>query len=82
MQWQEWVSSFRVADPDKLGQRCTGRLTIRPRPPEDSADCIFEVGAAVDVWWCDGWWEGVVIMTNVFGTNHLQIYLPGMLQSS
>ncbi|PHT30915.1 hypothetical protein CQW23_27252 [Capsicum baccatum] len=35
---KEWVSSYRVADSDKLGMRCTGRLTIRPRPPEDFSD--------------------------------------------
>ncbi|PHT30931.1 hypothetical protein CQW23_27268 [Capsicum baccatum] len=51
---KEWVSSYRVADSDKLGMRCTGRLTIRPRPPEDFSDCSFEVGAAVDAWWSDG----------------------------
>ncbi|KAF3627919.1 putative calponin -like proteiny domain-containing protein-like [Capsicum annuum] len=45
---KEWVSSYRVVDSDKLGMRCTGRLTIRPRPPEDFSDCSFEVGAAVD----------------------------------
>ncbi|PHT99546.1 hypothetical protein BC332_29334 [Capsicum chinense] len=55
---KEWVSSYRVADSGKLGMRCTGLLTIRPRPPEDFSDCSFEVGAAVDAWWSDGWWEG------------------------
>lgn len=74
---QEWVASSRVAAPDGLGMRFPGRLTTRPRPPKDPGDCILEVGTAVDVWWCDGWWEGAVITTNVCGTNHLQIYLPG-----
>lgn len=74
---QEWVASCRVAAPDKLGLRCSGRLTTRPRPPKDPGDCILEVGAAVDVWWYDGWWEGVVIKINVSGTDHLQIYFPG-----
>lgn len=74
---QEWVASFRVAAPDKMGLRFSGRLTTRPRPPKDPDDCILEVGTSVDVWWYDGWWEGVVITTNVCGTDHLQIYLPG-----
>ncbi|KAM3201724.1 hypothetical protein P3L10_034087 [Capsicum annuum] len=33
----EWIPSYRVANPDKLGTRCTGRLTVRPRPLEDSS---------------------------------------------
>ncbi|KNA23940.1 hypothetical protein SOVF_020520 [Spinacia oleracea] len=74
---QEWVASCRVAAPDKMGLRCSGRLTTRPRPPEDSGDCILEVGTSLDVWLYDGWWEGVVIATNVCGTDHLQMYLPG-----
>ncbi|PHT30910.1 hypothetical protein CQW23_27247 [Capsicum baccatum] len=73
---KEWVSSYRVADSDKLGMRCTGRLTIRPRPPEDFSDCSFEVGAAVDAWWSDGWWEGVVVDFDVYGSGHLQVFFP------
>ncbi|XP_021719825.1 uncharacterized protein LOC110687479 [Chenopodium quinoa] len=74
---QEWVASYRVAAPDKMGLRCSGRLTTRPRPPKDPDDCILEVGTAVEIWWHDGWWEGVIITANVCGTDHLQIYLPG-----
>ncbi|PHT30926.1 hypothetical protein CQW23_27263 [Capsicum baccatum] len=74
---KEWVSSYRVADSDKLGMRCTGRLTIRPRPPEDFSDCSFEVGAAVDAWWSDGWWEGVGVDFDVYGSGHLQGFFPG-----
>ncbi|KAF3638776.1 putative calponin -like proteiny domain-containing protein-like [Capsicum annuum] len=74
---KEWVSSYRVADSDKLGMRCTGRLTIRPRPPEDFSDCSFEVGAAVDAWWSDGWWECVVVYFDVYGSGHLQVFFPG-----
>ncbi|XP_075080706.1 uncharacterized protein LOC107766548 [Nicotiana tabacum] len=74
---EEWVPSSRVADSDKLGMRCTGRFTVRPQPPEDSSDLSFEVGAAVDAWWCDGWWEGVVAGFDVCGSGHLQVYFPG-----
>ncbi|PHT99557.1 hypothetical protein BC332_29345 [Capsicum chinense] len=74
---KEWVSSYRVADSDKLGMRCIGRLTIRSRPPEDFSDCSFEVGAAVDAWWSDGWWEGVVVDFDVYGSGHLQVFFPG-----
>ncbi|XP_071725145.1 uncharacterized protein [Rutidosis leptorrhynchoides] len=72
---EEWIPACRVVAPDKLGMRCTGRLTIRPRP-EDLANPMFEVGAAVDAWWCDGWWEGVVTKVDGPG-NCIQVYLPG-----
>ncbi|CAN4126986.1 unnamed protein product [Withania somnifera] len=74
---EEWIPSNRVASPDKLGMRCTGRLTVRPRPLEDSSDSSIEVGAAVDAWWSDGWWEGVVMEYDVFGSGHLHVYSPG-----
>lgn len=71
-----------MASPDKLGVRCPGRLTIRPRPPKNSSGCNFEVGMAVDAWWHDGWWEGVVTRLMVSGKNTLEVYFPGMLESS
>ncbi|KAA8537278.1 hypothetical protein F0562_027035 [Nyssa sinensis] len=74
---EEWVPAFRVASPDKLGMRCSGRLTIRPWPLEDSSDCSFEVGAPVDAWWSDGWWEGVVTGVDVSGSGNIQVYFPG-----
>ncbi|XP_049353371.1 uncharacterized protein LOC125817908 [Solanum verrucosum] len=74
---EEWVPSYRVAGSEKLGMRCTGRLTVRPRPLEDSSDYSFEIGAAVDAWWSDGWWEGVVAEINVCGSGHHQVYFPG-----
>ncbi|KAI3440216.1 BAH domain-containing protein [Psidium guajava] len=74
---EEWVPAVKVASPDKLGMRCPGRQTIRPRPPKNSVDCKFEVGMAVDAWWCDGWWEGVVTRLKVSGKNSLEVYFPG-----
>ncbi|PHU20119.1 hypothetical protein BC332_11270 [Capsicum chinense] len=74
---EEWISSNRVAGPDKLGIRCIGRLTVRPQFLEDSSDYSIEVGAAVDAWWSDGWWEGVVAEYDVFGSGHLHVYFPG-----
>ncbi|CAK7323299.1 unnamed protein product [Dovyalis caffra] len=74
---EEWVPASRVAAPDKLGMRCLGRQTIRPHPQNQSTDYIFEVGAPVDAWWGDGWWEGVVVGVDVFGSDCLQVYLPG-----
>ncbi|XP_044496948.1 uncharacterized protein LOC123219208 isoform X2 [Mangifera indica] len=74
---EEWIPACRVAPPDKLGMRCPGRPTIRPWPVEDSAGCTFDVGAPVDAWWSNGWWEGVVIAINISGNDVLQVYLPG-----
>lgn len=70
-----------MADPDKLGMRISGRLIIRPWPPEDSSDSSFKVGAAVDVWWWDGWWEGVVTGVNISESDSFHVYLPGIVSS-
>ncbi|PHT64612.1 hypothetical protein T459_29037, partial [Capsicum annuum] len=32
--------------------------------------------AAVDAWWSDGWWEGVVVDFDVYGRGHLQVFFP------
>ncbi|KAK6124769.1 hypothetical protein DH2020_041490 [Rehmannia glutinosa] len=74
---EEWVPAARVAAPDKLGVRCAGRLTVRPWPHWNSSDFRFEVGAAIDARWCDGWWEGVVIGCDTSSKNNLQVYFPG-----
>ncbi|GLJ22572.1 hypothetical protein SUGI_0424850 [Cryptomeria japonica] len=77
---QEWVPSCRIAIPDKLGMRLTGRPTIRPCPPENILG-NFEVGTAVDAWWNDGWWEGVVVMDKEL-TDELHVFFPGENVSS
>ncbi|KAM1347979.1 hypothetical protein ACFX2I_037051 [Malus domestica] len=74
---EEWVPAFKVAAPDKLGMRCSGRLTIRPCRLNDSTECCIEVGVAVDAWWCDGWWEGVVTGVSISGADTIQVYFPG-----
>ncbi|KAB1221686.1 hypothetical protein CJ030_MR2G006259 [Morella rubra] len=74
---KEWIPTARVAPPDKLGMRCSGRLTIRPSHPEDVTDSRLEVGAAVDAWWSDGWWEGVITGVDVSGNDTLHVYFPG-----
>ncbi|CAN1859858.1 Protein AGENET DOMAIN (AGD)-CONTAINING P1 [Linum perenne] len=75
---EEWVPATRSAAPDKLGIRCAGRQRVRPFPPKDLGKSTFEVGAPVDAWWCDGWWEGVV---SAAGKECLQVYLPGESKS-
>lgn len=63
--------------PDKLGMRCSGRLTVRPAPPSSQTTLALNAGAAVDAWWSDGWWEGVITGVNSSGDN-LQVYFPGI----
>ncbi|CAE6242413.1 unnamed protein product [Arabidopsis arenosa] len=75
---EEWVPAFKSAMPDKLGIRLSNRPTIRPAPP-DAKTSYFDltIGEAVDAWWNDGWWEGVVIATGKQGAEELKIYIPG-----
>ncbi|CAH9064513.1 unnamed protein product [Cuscuta epithymum] len=74
---EEWIHASRVAAPDKLSMRCPGRLTIRPWPLRGSLKRSFKVGEAVDAWWCDGWWEGVIAGFDVSSRHHFQVYFPG-----
>ncbi|CAK8531278.1 unnamed protein product [Lathyrus sativus] len=74
---EEWLPASRVANPDKLGMRRYGRLTVRPRPPEFVKGCTFEVGAAVDAWCGDGWWESVITAVDVSEAGTYQLYSPG-----
>ncbi|XP_076897589.1 uncharacterized protein LOC143550928 [Bidens hawaiensis] len=73
---EEWIPAFRLAMPDKLGIRCSGRPTARPARVESETNDAFEVGSPVDGWWSDGWWEGVV--TGIGASDgDLQVYIPG-----
>ncbi|CAK9859750.1 unnamed protein product [Sphagnum jensenii] len=71
---EEWISVWRLAGPDKLGVRIVDRTTVRPFPtPCTSAD--YYIGQAVDVWWNDGWWEGIVVSKEPEG--NVKVYFPG-----
>ncbi|XP_072991346.1 uncharacterized protein [Typha latifolia] len=76
---EEWIPAFRLAAPDKLGMRFSGRLTIRPCPTCSYLLDSFTPlpGSAVDVWWSDGWWEGVVVSSDNYEDDSLQVYFPG-----
>ncbi|XP_022994012.1 uncharacterized protein LOC111489832 isoform X2 [Cucurbita maxima] len=75
----EWLSASRVAAADQLGLRINGRLVIRPQPSKDSkAALVYNVGTIVDVWWHDGWWEGIIIQKE--SEDKFQVYLPGEKQ--
>ena len=67
-----------MAAPDKLGMRISGRPTIRPVPPlNEQTDHALKLGSAVDAWWSDGWWEGVITGIDSSGNDMLQVYFPG-----
>ncbi|XP_030517644.1 uncharacterized protein LOC115731121 isoform X1 [Rhodamnia argentea] len=75
---EEWIPAVKYAAPDKLGMRVSSRLTIRPIPSSvDQSKPPLDVGVAVDAWWSDGWWEGVVIGVNDSEDDNLKIYFPG-----
>ncbi|KAK4491893.1 hypothetical protein RD792_002674 [Penstemon davidsonii] len=66
-----------VANPDELGLRNAGQLTVRPWPNRDFTESTFEVRDAVGAWQDDGWWEGVVIgYHTTAATSSLHVYFP------
>ncbi|CAL1392770.1 unnamed protein product [Linum trigynum] len=63
---EEWMLASRVANPDKLGIRISGRITVRPAPELDK-DCLIDVkpGAAVDVWCMMAGGKGLLLKWNL-----------------
>ncbi|XP_039058765.1 uncharacterized protein LOC120202410 isoform X2 [Hibiscus syriacus] len=74
---EERIPICKLAMPDKLGMRYSGRQTVRPAPPSTQKELDLEIGVAVDVWWSDGWWEGVVTGVNSSGDDNVQVYVSG-----
>ncbi|EPS61451.1 hypothetical protein M569_13343, partial [Genlisea aurea] len=75
---QEWIPTFREAKPDRLKLRRIGRPTLRPACPcRETILRDLDVGVSVDVWWSDGWWEGVVSSKSEAEVQIYRIYLPG-----
>ncbi|CAH8358858.1 unnamed protein product [Eruca vesicaria subsp. sativa] len=74
---EEWILASRVADSDHLGLRTAGRKIVRPtlKPSNEKDACAVGVGMPVDVWWCDGWWEGIVV--EKVSEEKFEVYLPG-----
>lgn len=66
----------KVAVPDPLGLRMGGRTTVRPTLLSNKCKTFINSGAVVDVWWHDGWWEGIVLRKETQDSVH--VYFPGM----
>ncbi|XP_073298951.1 uncharacterized protein [Primulina huaijiensis] len=74
---EEWIPTNRVAKADRLGMRHPVRPTVRPFYACNKSSPTFEVGDPVDVWWSDGWWEGVVSDAHDPINQRYRVYLPG-----
>lgn len=74
---QEWILASRLAKPDVFGVRSSGRTIVRPNLPSEkrSLSGVIEVGFVVDVWWHDGWWEGIVVKKE--SEDRVHIYFSG-----
>ncbi|KAG6534069.1 hypothetical protein ZIOFF_007950 [Zingiber officinale] len=71
---EEWILLSKIAGPDSLVIH-SERPIVRPKPLQGVSVCHFHVGAIVDAWWHDGWWEGIVIREESMGRLH--VYFPG-----
>ncbi|GMJ05692.1 hypothetical protein like AT1G68580 [Hibiscus trionum] len=78
---EEWILASKVAAPDEVGVRISGRAAIRPSSHygRGSASCIG-VGSVVDVWWHDGWWEGLVVQKD--SEDKFCVHFPGEKRES
>ncbi|GFZ16115.1 agenet and bromo-adjacent homology (BAH) domain-containing protein [Actinidia rufa] len=76
------ANNLEVAAPDPLGLRMCGRTTIRPIPPfnKGKVSVVVNAGTVVDVWWHDGWWEGIVLQKET--EDKIRVYFPGEKKES
>ncbi|KAL0463602.1 UNVERIFIED_CONTAM: hypothetical protein Slati_0247800 [Sesamum latifolium] len=73
---EEWIMASRLATPDALGIRLSGRSIVRPILLSDISRVagVLNVGSVVDAWWHDGWWEGIVVKKE--SEDRLHVYFP------
>ncbi|XP_050374418.1 uncharacterized protein LOC126791956 isoform X2 [Argentina anserina] len=74
---EEWILASKIAAPDQLGFRLCDRPSIRPWIQSNKGRVSWSVdaGSIVDVWWHDGWWEGIVLQKDC--NERLHVYFPG-----
>lgn len=68
----------RVAAPDQLAIRISGRTVVRPTPQFNKGQMasVADVGTAVDAWWNDAWWEGIVVHKET--EDRIHVFFPGL----
>ncbi|KAG5240386.1 agenet domain-containing family protein [Salix suchowensis] len=74
---EEWVLVSRVAAPDQLAIRISGRNVVRPTPQFNKGQVASnaDVGTAVDAWWNNAWWEGIVVQKET--EDRIHVFFPG-----
>ncbi|WCJ24566.1 hypothetical protein M5689_006516 [Euphorbia peplus] len=79
---EEWILATRIAAPDQLGIRISGRAMIRPHQKSNKGlvSWVIDVGASVDVWRNDVWQEGIVVQKE--SDDRFHVYFPGEKQDS
>ncbi|XP_052311054.1 uncharacterized protein LOC7488350 isoform X4 [Populus trichocarpa] len=79
---EEWVLVSRVAAPDQLAIRISGRTVVRPTPQFNKGQMasVADVGTAVDAWWNDAWWEGIVVHKET--EDRIHVFFPGVKKES
>ncbi|KAJ6988019.1 hypothetical protein NC653_021067 [Populus alba x Populus x berolinensis] len=79
---EEWVLVSRVAAPDQLAIRISGRTVVRPTPQFNKGQMasVADAGTAVDAWWNDAWWEGIVVHKET--EDRIHVFFPGEKKES
>ncbi|KAH0773670.1 hypothetical protein KY290_010807 [Solanum tuberosum] len=74
---EEWVLASKLATADAFGAGISGRSILRPSLISNTSKMSWAVNieCIVDVWWHNGWWEGILVGKEFEDKQH--IYLLG-----